>query len=267
LIADEKHTWCQGQRVYVATTVAQGCFLGVGLAAAADTESLTQAYGEFHQEALTLKPDYAPNTVNTDGWESTQKAWQSLFPTVTWVLCFLHTVLGIVQCCRTQPMILRRVCDKLWHLYGALNKSQFAQRLRRLREWATDEASLPEPVRRKLLQIPDKAPRFKVAFDFPDAYRTSNALDRLMNFQDRLLYSMQYFHGTFQAAQQALRAIALLWNFHPYSRKVQATPPHSMSPFEDLNGFRYHDNWLRNLLIASSLNGKGAGQPVKHTLG
>jgi len=48
--------------------------------------------------------------------------------------------------------------------------------------------------------------------------------------------------------------MALLWNFHPYGRKVQAMEPHSMSPFEDLNGFRYHDNWLRNFLIASSLN-------------
>jgi len=27
------------------------------------------------------------------------------------------------------------------------------------------------------------------------------------------------------------------------------------SPFKDLNGFEYHDNWLRNLLIAGSMNG------------
>jgi hypothetical protein len=75
-----------------------------------------------------------------------------------------------------------------------------------------------------------------------------------------------YFHGTLDAANQSLRAMALLWNFHPYCRKVQALEPHSLSPFEDLNGFRYHDNWLRNLLIASSLNGRGTGQPIKHKL-
>ena len=121
-------------------------------------------------------------------------------------------------------------------------------------------------MRLNLLRIPDKAPRFKVAFDFPDAYRTSNALDRLLNFQDRLLYAMQYFHGTFHSAQQSLRAMALLWNVHPYGQKIQAMAPHSMSPFEDLNGFRYQDYWLRNLLIASSLNGTGGGKPLKHTL-
>ncbi|NJR54851.1 MAG: hypothetical protein HC768_09840 [Acaryochloris sp. CRU_2_0] len=52
-----------------------------------------------------------------------------------------------------------------------------------------------------------------------------------MNSQVRLLYAMQYFHGTFHSAGQSLRAMALLWNFHPYGQKIQAMPPHSMSPF------------------------------------
>ncbi len=64
--------------------------------------------------------------------------------------------------------------------------------------------------------------------------------------------------------QQGLRAMALGWNFHPYGRKVQRLEPYSNSPFEDLNGFRYHDNWLRNLLVASSLNGRGTCKPIKH---
>lgn len=34
-----------------------------------------------------------------------------------------------------------------------------------------------------------KAARFKVTFDLPQAARTSNSVDRLMNYQDRLLYS------------------------------------------------------------------------------
>jgi hypothetical protein len=68
---------------------------------------------------------------STDDWEPTQKAWQSLFPGVTWVLCFLHTVLAIVQHCRRQPRVWRTVCDQLWYLYRAASKSQFAQHLRR----------------------------------------------------------------------------------------------------------------------------------------
>jgi hypothetical protein len=34
-----------------------------------------------------------------------------------------------------------------------------------------------------------------------------------------------------------------------------------------LNGFQYHDHWLRNLLIASSLNGRGTGVMNKHKVG
>ena len=106
-----------------------------------------------------------------------------------------------------------------------------------------------------------KAAAFSQAFAQADCYRTSNQVDRMINFQDRLLYAMQYFHGTHRSTQQALRAMALLWNFHPYCRKAQVKTPYCASPFEDLNRFRYHDNWLRNLILASSLNGRGNARP------
>jgi hypothetical protein len=75
-VADEKHSWWWGKRVYIATTVAVGCFLGVDVSETADTEGLSQAYGSFQQDMLAHCPDYSPETVNTDGWESTQAAWQ-----------------------------------------------------------------------------------------------------------------------------------------------------------------------------------------------
>ncbi len=240
-MSDEKHTWRLGQRVYVATTAACGCFLGMALAETADTESLCQAYGVFAQEAHDLNPDYAPDTVNTDGWEPTQQAWRTLFPTITLVLCFLHTVLGIQRLCRRHSQLYETLTDKLWRLYRSVNRRQFAQRLRRLLEWTQAHVTV-EPLLQKLLNLRTKAAHFIVAFDFPEAYRTSNQIDRLMNYQDRLLYDMFYFHGTHESADQALRAMALLWNFHPYCRKIQTLPPFSTSPFEDLNGFRYHDN-------------------------
>ncbi len=42
LVADEKHTWLGKNRVYLPTTVAQGCFLGVSLTEAASVSALTQ---------------------------------------------------------------------------------------------------------------------------------------------------------------------------------------------------------------------------------
>jgi hypothetical protein len=263
-VADEKHSWWRGERCYIAVTAAVGCFLGVSVTESADAVALQQAYGEFQQEAQQVNPNYCPQSVNTDGWDGTQQAWKALFPRITLVLCFLHTVLGIQQWCRRTSSVFQGITDKLWHLYHSLNRRQFAQRLRRLVEWSqrTDN-DLPEKVRPKLRSLPTKAAQFNVTFDLPQAYRTSNQVNRLMNYQDRILDAMQYFHGTLASAKQGLRAMALLWNFHPYGRKVQAMEPHSMSPFEDLNGFRYHDNWLRNFLIPSSLNARGTGHKLR----
>jgi len=258
LVADEKHSWRLGERIYIPTTVAAGCFLGVDIAENAGTKALVEGYKSFQTEALALAPSYRPETVNTDGWEHTPAAWQTLFPNIQLILCFLHAVLGIRKCCRRTPALLQEVTGRLWRIYRAPSKRQFSQRLRRIQEWAKKQVE-PETVRQKLLNLKAKSAKFQKAYDFPDAYRTSNSLDRLMNYQDLVLYSMQYFHRSKGAARLQLRAMALIWNFHPYSSRTKSNHPTRSSPFQDLNGFQYHDNWLHNLLIASSMNGQRPG--------
>ncbi len=100
--------------------------------------------------------------------------------------------------------------------------------------------------------MPDQ---FSVAYACPTAARTTKGIDRLMDYQDRVLYQMRYLHGTPEAASLAVRAMALQWNFHPYSVRAQSEGA-KRSPFEALNGFRYHDNWLHNLLSAASMGGR-----------
>jgi hypothetical protein len=75
---------------------------------------------------------------------------------------------------------------------------------------------------------------------------------------------MQYFHGSDDSTRMAIRAMALLWNFHSYCQKVQGDCASSCSSFRDLNDFDYH--WLKNLLIASSLNGRGMDKFPEHKL-
>jgi hypothetical protein len=86
------------------------------------------------EEALALNPDYCPQTVNTDGWEATQTAWQTIFPGITLILCFLHTVLGVQKRCRRQPTLFNQVSEKLWLLFHSETPAQFGQRLRRIHE-------------------------------------------------------------------------------------------------------------------------------------
>lgn len=252
LLADEKHTRINGRKTYVATTVANECILGVGLADNAGTEALTKSYGHFKEEACNLKPDYRPKSVNTDGWEHTQRAWKDLFPGITVILCFLHAFLNIRDRCKRHKELLRSIAEKVWDIYHAETVAQFSQRIRRLRQWAGTIKI--DPVREKVLRLCDKAPQFKKAFSHPRAYRTSNALDRLMNHQDRILYSIQYFHGHATSALLYLRSMAMIWNFHPYSTRARHEGLRA-SPFEELNGFQYHSNWLQNMLVAASLRG------------
>jgi hypothetical protein len=260
LLADEKHTWIRSEKAYVATTVAKECILGVGLAENAGEEALSKGYGHFKEEALNLKPDYKPETFNTDGWDPTRKALKRLFPGVTLILCFLHAFLSIRDRCKREKDLFRTVKEKVWNIYHSDTLGEFSQRVRRVREWAQ---TIPvDSVKEKVLDLCRKAPQFKKSFSHPQAYRTSNALDRLMNYQDRLLYSMQYFHGTWTSALLNLRAMALIWNFHPYGPRARHEGL-GASPFEELNGFQYHPNWLQNMLVASSLGGWNANNRIR----
>ena len=92
-VADEKQSWLNGERVYIATTAAQDCLLGASVALSASQAALEKAYGVFASEAQALDAEYAPETVNTDGWQATQGAWKALFTHITVILCFLHAFL------------------------------------------------------------------------------------------------------------------------------------------------------------------------------
>jgi len=253
--ADEKHTWILGQKVYVATTVGKGCILGTAIAKDAGEQALKEAYQVFKDEAQCIKPDYSPTSVNMDGWKATLKAWSDLFVSVVIICCFLHVFIKIRDRAKKKHKgLFLQVASKLWNCYRGQNKYAFSQRIRRLTEWcqAHDVPSvLSDPIG-KLRQNID---RYKAAYDFPQALRTSNMLDRLMQRMDRHLFSTQYFHGTMDSAQLSIRGWALIQNFAPSNPWTVKKYGGLKSPAERLNQFRYHDSWLENLLTSASLGG------------
>ena len=215
LVADEKHTKLQGQKAYIATTCAQECVLGVSISKKADEKSLTEAYRVFKDEAEQLNPDYSPKTVNVDGWKATLNAWVKLFPQVFIIYCFLHVFLGLKQkSTKHTKAIFTTLSDKWWNCYQACHKSTFAQRARRLYEWAVKN-NIPPAMLDKIIKFKQNITNYQVAYQYPNAYRTSNLLDRLMVRMDHRLFDPQYFHGTLQQAQLGIRAWALIHNFAP----------------------------------------------------
>jgi len=261
LVADEKHTKILGDKTYVATTVGNGCVLGASIATDAGEESLTKCYGIFKDEAQCIKPDYSPKTVNTDGWLSTQNAWKTLFPYVFLIACFLHIYIKIRDRSKKKfKNIYDQVVTRLWNCYEAENKASFSQRVRRFYEWAK-KTSIPCFMTEKIKKLRDNIASFSIAYDHVGSHRTSNMLDRLMQRMDRHLFSAQYFHGFLSSAELNIRAWALILNFAPSNPITIKKHNGTQSPAERLNHFRYHDNWLENLLISASLGGYRAPPP------
>jgi hypothetical protein len=176
----------------LAVTAAQGCLFGNELSPSAGHEGLKAAYGVFQQEAHEHAPDYVPKTVTIDGWDATRWVWEHLFPQIVWILCFLHEVIKIRDWCRSKPDLRYGLTEDLWNIYHAETKRQFSQRLRRFLEWV-DIRPLPNAIKQRLLRLRTKSPFFQRAYDFPEAYRTSNQVDRPMNHLDRTLFAMQGF--------------------------------------------------------------------------
>ena len=136
LLADEKHAKISGEKVYAAITVGEDCFLGASVSPTASEENLTQAYGQFKQEAQNINPDYRPNTVNTDGWTATINAWTNIFIQVVIIQCFLHAVLKIRNIStKYTKELCNIIVEKAWNVYESETKITFAQRLRRLKEF------------------------------------------------------------------------------------------------------------------------------------
>ena len=253
LLADEKHVHFNGTKGYIATTVGQDCVLGASLALQADETALTAAYGHFKQEAQTLKPDYAPQTVNTDGWRATQKAWSVLFSSIVIIECFLHAFLKIRNRCKRQfKPLFDQIQQQVWDIYHATDPASFRQQVADFQTWAAQNLSGTALAAVEKLCV--KTDLFILAFDYPDAYRTSNMIDRHMEPMARWLHSSRFFHGHWHSAERQIRAWALFHNFWPYCPRANISQ-HFRSPVHKLNGHLYHSNWLHNLLISTSAVG------------
>jgi hypothetical protein len=249
LAADEHHADWRGQKGYVPMTAGGGCILGLALTDSADEEHLSDAYGEFARESQAVKADYAPKTVNTDGWFATRNAFRALFSTIVPILCFLHGFLKIRDRCRQA----RELHDRVWEVYRAATAAEFRERMAAFRTWC-QQGTWPKAVLEMVTKLWNREPEYAVAYSHPGCHRTSNLVDRLMNRLTRFLYDGRGLHGHRIPSERRLRGWALLQNFRPFApRSGQARP--YQSPAHRLSQKQYHPHWLHNLQVCASLAG------------
>jgi hypothetical protein len=144
--------------------------------------------------------------------------------------------------------------EKVWGAYPAATRRGFAQRLRRLWEWAPGHVRAGY-VLEQVQKLCGRARAYGEAYRHPGGQRTSNRLDRVMRAMNRYFEDGQHRQGSRQACDRHVRAWALRHNFRPWGPEAARDNGGYQSPAERLNEHRYHEDWLHNLLTSASLGG------------
>ena len=92
VLADEKHSRCLTDKVYLPTVVSGRVIWHLGYTEDASAAAFTQSYGEFQRAASQQEPSYRVQGVLTDGFDSTTKSRRTLFPGARLGNCLRHAV-------------------------------------------------------------------------------------------------------------------------------------------------------------------------------
>ena len=92
ILADEKHSKCLTERVYLPTIVSGRVIWHLGYSASKSAVAFTESYGEFQRAALEYEPSYRVQGALIDGFDSTTKSMRTLFPRARLGCCLRHAL-------------------------------------------------------------------------------------------------------------------------------------------------------------------------------
>jgi hypothetical protein len=198
-LADEKHSRCLTDKVYLPTIVCGRVLWHLGYTEAASTAALTQSYREFQQAALQQEPAYRVRGILTDGFDSTTSSLRTLFPGARLGTCLRHALLKLPKklVAITSPLrqALRTQFHTLWYRTRqrkGLRVFALGQRLRRFADHVTHTAGEANGHRVRQWFQAKKAGWYAVLAD-PQMPATSTLLDHTHNAIDRKLFMMKGF--------------------------------------------------------------------------
>src|SRR5438105_10486793 len=80
LLADEKHSTCLTDKVYLPTIVSGRVMWHLGYSASKSAVAFTESYGDFQRAALAHEPAYRVRGALTDGFDRNTNSMRPLFP-------------------------------------------------------------------------------------------------------------------------------------------------------------------------------------------
>jgi hypothetical protein len=251
-LADEKHSRCRADTVYLPTMVGGREIWHVGYTEDASAIALTQSYPEFQHVAFQHEPSYRVRGILTDGFDSTVKSMRTLFPGARLGNCLRHAITKLPGKLAAIASPVRKALRSRFHtlLYRARQRKglrvfALGQRLHHFADHVAHMAGTANG-ERVWRWFQDKKSGWYVVLADPQMPVTSTLLDQAHNAIERKLFAMKGFHHPKGSQQAFLVGLAHLYNLVPYQRRAQ----HAGQCEVEVEGGRVPTaDWFLNLQI------------------
>src|SRR5499426_1771379 len=255
LLADEKHSRCLTEKVYLPTIVSGRVLWHLGYTEEASAAAFTESYGAFQRAASQQEPSYQVKGLLIDGFDCTAKSLRTLFPRARLGTCLRHALIKLPTKLTAIPSSMRKTLRWQFHTlwYRARQRKglrvfALGQRLRRFAVYVATTAGAANGKRvRQWFQ--DKKAGWYAVLEDPAMPVTSTLLDQAHNAIDRKLFMMKAFHHPKGNQQAFLRGLAYLYNLVPYQCRAQ----HAGQCGVEVEGGRVPTaDWFLNLHLPAS---------------
>jgi len=267
ILADEQHSKCLTERVYLPTIVSGRVIWHLGYSDAKSAGAFTESYGQFQRAALAHEPSYQVRGALTDGFDSTVSSLRTVFPKARLGFCLRHALnklpdklvgvsASVRQGLRSQFHALLHRCRQR----TSLRMVALGQRLRHFakRIDATMGEAHGERVRHWFGA--KKAGWYAVLAD-PKMPAMSTVLDQAHNAIDRKLFAMKGLHHPGGSQAAFLTGLAHLHNLIPYQcRALNA----GKCGVEVEGGRVPTSDWILNLQLLTSGGYRYTPEPPHH---
>src|SRR6266403_1227511 len=255
VLADEKHSRCLTEKVYLPTIISGRVIWHLGDTEDASAAALTQSYSEFQRAVSQQEPSYRVQGILTDGFDSTVKSMRTLFPGARLGNCLRHALTKLPKKLAAIASPVRLALRTQFHtlLYRARQRKglrvfTLGQRLRHFANHVARAAGKAngERVRR---WFQDKKAGWYAVLEDPQMPITSTLLDQAHNAIERKLFAMKGFHHPDGSQQAFLTGLAHLYNLVPYQRRAKHA---GQCGVEVEGGKAPTRDWFLNLQILTS---------------
>src|SRR2546423_6484139 len=114
-LADEKHSRCLTEKVYLPTIVSGRVLWHLGYTEEASATAFTESYGEFQCRASQQEPSYRVKGVLIDGFDSTAKSLRTLLPRARLGNCLRHALNKLPGKLTAIPSSVRKTLRSQFH--------------------------------------------------------------------------------------------------------------------------------------------------------